>query len=384
VFALAAVFFAGTLFFAIPGGLGAMAGSIPAYLSGWLPSTGGAVYASIGQIFAALLLYEFLPLILGLWGAVRGLLRRNAFDQFLLVWWVVAFGLVLAYPAHQAADLVWSLIPLWLLAARQMTRLASVPSVDRLTSLSQAVLTALIVAFISMTFVSLINTAPATLWEYWVRLAGAALMLVASTGLIAWGWSREVALRGLAWGICAVLVIYTTAAVWNAAGLSGRASHELWSGSSLVRQADLLKNSLHDLTLQGPVISDGPDLAVVNASSPSLRWLLRDVQKISFPTQLSRDASPALVISAGQAGQQGQEDLALAAMYRGQDFTLTESIDWELLKPADWFRWMVFRRLPADALLQERVILWARSDFFPGGIPAVSNGAVPPAEETPR
>ena len=37
--------------------------------------------------------------------------------------WLVFLVLVLIYPAHQVADLGWTVIPIWALAARQITRL---------------------------------------------------------------------------------------------------------------------------------------------------------------------------------------------------------------------------------------------------------------------
>lgn len=362
IFALAAVFFAGTLFFSIPAGLSAVAGSIPAYLGGWLPGSAAAESASVGQILIALLAYEFLPLVFGLWGGVRGWLRKNFLDRFLLVWWAVAFGLVLAYPAHRVVDLAWSLVPLCFLAARQISRLASHAVTDRVPTLAQAALTGLIVGFFSMTAISMVNTTSSNPMEHWVRLGGAGLMLIASTGLIAWGWSREVALRGLGWGVLAVLIIYYTSAAWYTTGLADRMSHELWSGRSTMMQADLLQGTLADLNFQGPVITGGPDLTVAQVASPSLRWLLRDERQVSFTTQLPNDASPALVITADQP------ELALSAMYRGQSFVYVETVNWDRLTPAEWFRWIAFRTLPGDALLQDRVILWARSDFFPGGI----------------
>lgn len=371
IFALATVFFAGTLFFSIPNGISALAGSIPEYLRGWLPRNSGAETASIQQILAALLAYEFLPLVFGLWGGIRGLLRKNQLDRFLLIWWAVAFGLALAYPGHRVVDLAWSLAPLCFLAARQISRLASHAVSDRMPMLAQAALTALIFGFISMTLVSMVNTAPANSMEHWVRLGGAGLMLVASTGLIAWGWARDVALRGLAWGLAAVLFIYFISAVWNSSGMASRAGHELWSGPSMVQQADLIQGTLYDLDFQGPVLTGGPDLAVTQVTSPSLRWLLRNVQKASYTAQLSSDASPALVITADQP------ELALAAMYRGQSFVLTQSVNWDRLTPAEWFRWIAFRSLPGDIVLQNRVILWARSDFFPGGIEVISLEEVP-------
>lgn len=199
-------------------------------------------------------------------------------------------------------------------------------------------------------------------------------MLIASTGLIAWGWSRNVALRGLVGGLLVILIIYSISAVWNSSGLSNRAGHELWTGPSAVRQADLLQDTLADLEFQGPALSGGPDVAVVQVGSPSIRWLLRGVRQVSYTTQLPNDASPALVITADQP------DLALAAMYRGQGFEYTESVNWDRLTPAEWFRWVVFRVLPSDTLLPNRVILWARSDFFPGGIEIVASEDPPQPE----
>jgi len=115
---------------------------------------------------------------------------------------------------------------------------------------------------------------------------------------------------------------------------------------------------------------------VVGVPSPALQWLLRDFERVSYANQLPVDSSPALVITPGQP------DLALAATYRGQNFNLTEAVDWNQFRLVDWFRWLVFRSAPAQSVELKPVILWARVDLFQGSEQAVptedaSNDQVP-------
>jgi hypothetical protein len=100
---------------------------------------------------------------------------------------------------------------------------------------------------------------------------------------------------------------------------------------------------------------------VVEVDSPALRWSLRDYTKISYVNQLPEDASPAFVITPEQP------DLALSATYRGQDFILAEDPGWNSFHLDQWLRWLAFRAIPAESVRQDRLILWARTDLFPGG-----------------
>lgn len=354
---LATLFFAGTLFFAVPSGLSAMADTLPAYLRTWAQPSG----MSVGLLLVTLLVYEFFPLIWGLIGAAVGLGRKDPVDLFLLVWWAIALVLALANPGHLATDLAWSLLPLWALAARQLFWLVRLPSVDRWPLVGQMVLSAIIICVISMDLVSQANNPNLSEREAALRLIGALVMLVASTGLIAWGWSGQVALRGLAIGASAVLLVYTLSAGWNAAGLSGRRSQETWAPGLALEDADLLKRTFSDLSQWGPNQPGGPDVVVVKNASPALRWLLRGVQRISFVDQLSTGSSPSIVITPNQ------KDLALAASYRGENFLLSDAVQWGALSRADWFRWVAFRTVPSSMLVQEKIIFWARADMFPGG-----------------
>jgi hypothetical protein len=358
--ALAAVFFLGTLFLTIPGGLGAVTGGLAAFFAGW--GQGGGVPPV--AMLLGLLSYGFFPLLLGLWGAITGLLRRRSVDVFLSIWWLVSLALALAYPARQVTDLVWTLLPLWALAARQGIALLIVPRYDRLPVLGQAMLALVILAFAALTLVSLANlpqVTPLEKQQYALRLVGAALMLVAGAGLIGWGWSRQVAVRGLAWGLGMLLLAFLVAAAWNASGLSTRQGREVWPSSAQPVGMDLLQRTITDLQTRNEQRTGALDIVVVDQPSPALRWMLRDQRRVSYVSQVPTGDSPALVITAERP------DLGLAAAYRGEAFTVAESSRFSNPSPAAWLRWLVFRKLPDEQVQRQRVILWARGDLFPGG-----------------
>jgi hypothetical protein len=227
-----------------------------------------------------------------------------------------------------------------------------------------------------MALVSVSNGAITNTLEYRVRLAGALVMLLASAGLIAWGWSRVVAVRGLSWGMALILLVYMISAGWDSAGLAGLSGEGIWTGEPGVKGADLLLGTIGDLSqwgLPAPEIG-GPDIVVAGVSSPALRWLLRGEQRVTYTSQTPVESSPALVITANQP------NLALAGTYRGQSFLLGEKVNWSQLEPADWFRWLALHSAPPEALQKDQIILWARADLFPGGdqpLPGGQNQGAP-------
>jgi hypothetical protein len=353
-FFLGTLLLAGTLFFFIPGGLSAMAESLPFYLQGWRVDSG----QSLVLLLVAVLFYEFIPLIFGAAGLIYN--RKDEIERFLGVWALVALLLALIPPGRQVAGLAWAVIPLWALAARQIDRLLKVPVFDRWPMLGQAVLSAAILTFISMDLVAITNqirlqadTAPE-----WIALGGALLLLIATTMLVAWGWSGRVARYGLMGGFGFVLLVLTVASAWNAGGLSGRAYDEIWRGEPVFKDEDLLVETIQMLSKRNISQDYHLDVVVAGVPAPSLRWALRDLQDVQYAEILQSTSSPGVVITPDLP------DLNLASTYRGQSFVLKEMVSWDLILPYEWLRWFYFRDAPVE---KEPVILWARIDLFPGG-----------------
>ena len=364
---------AGTLFLRLPEGLSAWLAGLPAYLSGWaqLPSTPAL------RLLAALAVYQPLPLIFGLIGALRGWLRGDRLVQGLSLWLGISLILALIYPARQVSDLAWALLPLWALAARELSGLLIASSDYPAVSLGQTTLIFVLLALIWMNLAGLGQSLPEAQGNL-IRLAviGGVLGLGAvTTSLVGLGWSWKAARQGLVWGLCAGLGVYSLAGMWGVSQLRVPGRIDLWAPVPESVDIGLMMQTLSDLSSwhTGEVASLDVTLAV---DSPALRWALREYPELSVvpeSDELLTSGSPSIVVT-----RQSVEEPSLAASYRGQDFALNAYPGWAGALPPNFARWLVFRLAP---LQEEQVILWARVDLFPGGSELSKNP--PPESEVP-
>jgi hypothetical protein len=357
--ALLTLVLVGTLFLRFPEGLSAWLAGLPVYLSGWaqLPTIPAL------RLLAALVVYQPLPLIFGLIGAVRGWLRGDRLAQGLSLWLGISLILALIYPARQVSDLAWALLPLWALAARELSGLLIASTDYPAVSLGQTALIFVLLALIWMNLAGLGQLVPEAQGNL-IRLAviGGVLGLGAVTSsLVGLGWSWGAARQGLVWGLCAGLGVYTLAGMWGTSQLRVPGRMDLWAPLPESADVSLLEQTLADLSSWhiGEVASLDVTLAV---DSPALRWVLRDYPGLSVVPESDESlisGSPSIVIT-----RQSVEEPSLAASYRGQDFALDAYPGWAGALPPNLARWLVFRLAP---LQEEQVILWARVDLFPGG-----------------
>jgi len=371
--ALLTLVVAGTLFLRFPEGLSAWLAGLPAYLSGWaqLPSI------PVLRLLAALAVYQPLPLVFGLIGAVRGWLRADRLAQGLSLWLGISLVLAVIYPARQVSDLAWALLPLWALAARELSGLLIASSDYPVVSLGQTALIFVLLALIWMNLAGLGQSVPEAQGNL-IRLAvigGVLGLAVVTTSLVGLGWSWRAARQGLVWGLCAGLSVYTLAGMWGASQLRVPGRIDLWTPVPESADVGLLMKTLSDLSSwhTGEVASLDVTLAV---DSPALRWVLRDYPSLSVVPEgdkLLTSGSPSIVVT-----RQSVEEPSLAASYRGQDFALDAYPGWAGALPPNLARWLVFRLAP---LQEEQVILWARVDLFPGG--SALSGNPPPESQAP-
>ena len=352
----AAVLLASTLFFSAPQGLGAWLDMIPAYFRGWAASS--SVHPLLP--LAALVFYQPLALIFGAIGAVQGLTSEGRSSQALLplLWAASALLLALLYPARQAADAAWALLPLWALAALALDRLWPEEGFSIVT-LAHGALVFLLLGLFWFTLAALNRALPGAS-EPAVRLAvlaGVALLIGLVTLLVALGWSWETGRNGLLVGLMAGLAVYLISALWGASQVRPGQPQELWTQPPAPGQAGLLVNTLETLSARTTGFPDDIDI-VSTVDAPSLRWALRNIKGARFVDVLDAAEQPSAAITA-----QDQQTPALAAAYAGQDFTWWVRPAWPGALPQDLAAWFTYRDAPVQ---EDQVILWVRGDLFPG------------------
>ncbi len=359
----------GTFFFRYPQGLASWVETVPYYLRGWTSPSGVPVL----RMLAALLVYEPIAVIFGLVGVVRGLLpsdqpRDRKIVYLCLAWIVIGLLATLAYPARQVADLAWVIMPFWMLAAWQISESCSVSSgepIKPISILQAIVLVALMgLLWYSVASISRIQSGDTERLARLVVIVGILALGALITVLIQLGWSWETARLGLTWGILGGLFLFSISMLWGVAYLRPNQPQELWTPTPGVGQIGLFTQTLQDLSSRNTGRTDSIDI-VSEVDVPSMRWVLRnfpnvrtiDPQDLNAPSVSS--VLPSILIT-----RQTQEEPSLTASYRGQDFTWWIHPGWSGALPANLAGWLAFR----DASIQpESIILWARSDRFPGG-----------------
>jgi hypothetical protein len=343
----------GTFFLWIPTGISALFTSLTAFISGWGQS---AVFPA-GRALLLLPAYAPLAIFLGGAGLVGAFIGRSRFDRFFVFWFFSALILVLIYPGRQAPDMIWALLPLWVLAARQAARYIQLIRSDLMAFAGQLALVFVLLIFTWLTFVLLSNqqVSSDTGQFRWLTIIGSLLLMLVVAILIAWGWSAQSAAGGLVWGVTAVLLIYTVSSAFNAAGLGRRPEAELWQRTPYVDQADLLLQTTANMSQWNTPAQDALDLVVVDVPAPSLEWALRDYRSAQISNVLLQGTNPSMVIT------REQEEPSLAAGYTGQGFVWQRYPIWD---GVNWMRWAIVRAVPVQPM---NIILWVRTDLHPGG-----------------
>jgi hypothetical protein len=377
LFGGATILLAGTFLLLVPQGIASLADTFTAYLRGWMRPSGVLVFRSL----AALALYQPLALFFGIAGAVRGWSMREPVSQRLSLWAGLALLLALIYPARQTVDLVWALVPLWVLAAWELHHHLPAAEEDAAVRGPALAFAAGVIALLGVVWLGLIARQDGLVILAWGMLGVAALMV----GM----WSLKVMRYGLVWGVCVALIIGMLASMFGMTQVHPNGAQELWSSSPQTGEADLLLGTLENLSQWKTGERQALDVTVSYDSS-ALRWLLRDFRAAHFSPEftgagVTDENAPSVVIT-----HQYQNVPGLPVLYRGQDFILYIFPGWTQALPNDWRKWLAYREAP---LVQNQVILWARTDLFPGGIleravsttgPAISPGNPPPADLNPE
>lgn len=349
----------GTMFLFFPRGISAAGSGLVDYLSGWLHLNSEPIF-KLGLAVGA---YELFVLIFAIVQIARVLISREyqPIDLALICWLVFALLLALIYPSRSEAGLAWAVIPMWGLAVRWLAEIIPLKeSENPLIIIGQAAFLFILGIFAWFSFIGLLDLskAPEIISMRWIGLAGAFVLAFGGIILFRWGWPG-LSLRGIPWAIIGLLLIWNLSSVLGAAWFGRHPETQLWRTGAAMIDEDLLMKSIGDASEWNTGRRDSLDLAVVNITSPALRWALRDYLTVSYYDVNPVGSTPSMVLTDQQSSP------ALAESYRGQDFMWASQPDWQIMTANDWLNWLVYKKAP---LKSDTLILWVRTDRFPGGV----------------
>jgi hypothetical protein len=251
-------------------------------------------------------------------------------------------------------------IPIWGLASLEIVRRYEDIKEDRAAVLAQALLSLLLLVFGTYNVVSLVNRTGLSELEgriRWISMAGSLLTVILIFMLVAWGWSVRAGRAGLLLGLSTMLGVIMLSAAWSSSGLGRNPAAEAWLPSPFFKDADLLDNTLTQVSQRTAGDRTGVDLQVFAPGSDSIRWALRRHRNITYPNQLKADTRPSVMITS-------HEDITGAAdNYTGQDMILEQWPAWRELTARDWMIWLLYRQAPME---DKHLFLWLRTDLVPG------------------
>jgi hypothetical protein len=351
-----------TLFFQKPIGFTAWLETFPAYFQGWTTSSGVPAV----NLIIALLLYELFPFIFYLVGLFQGLSKKFinnplqlSMFALMIPWSVFALILSLLYPSRQVADMVWFILPFWVIAAWALAIVIPSPKIN-----PQSVLLALTIFILLtlfwLTLSSLTYYIPNDpLGEFRGLVPLGILILIAMlVALVGLGWNSFFAMKGLAWSVFVFLLLYSISVMWGASFLRTNQPTETLFSIPGTGQTNLVVSTLDDLSSRNKGGKGYLDI-LTTVDSPSLKWALRNYPLTRYVEQLAVNEEPEIVITQGD-----QNSPSLSASYTGQDFTWWERPGWIGPTPVDIIRWWNYRTAP---IINDKIIVWVRTDLFPGG-----------------
>lgn len=356
------------------------------------------------RVLAALFIYHPLAMVFGLSAAFRFLVlapinaspaeETNPLAPLLTLWFFTALLVTLIFPGREMAGLIWVLIPIWILAAIQLSDAAedwlSAPPGQLLTAGS---VYAFLLFMLVINLLNLTNLWPDLLARFQlagalaqvaVITAGMGLMLVIVSALFWLYWSPRLMQSALSLSAALLLSLALGGAAWSLSLLRPDSTVELWRASpnryaapgqleelyQTLRQAAVFGTGLQPASASGGGVRTDMEVVLIDplASSPSLKWVLRSFSTRSAAALNANDTTGA-VLTLEQAGlsdnsQPDPTTSRLNSSYRGQDLTWQSTPAWNGALPPGFFAWLFERKAPET---RQKLIVWVRGDIFPGG-----------------
>ena len=340
-----------------PLGLSAAGESWHTWFSNWITVEGNRPVLLIPTLAV---LHEPLALVLGLAGGYNAMRSRLPIKGLL---GVTGVGLLfaVAYGGRQSSDVTWMVVPLTLLAsllvvaawrgARMASKIANVGvQVGGLMMLGGF-------GYVQLSGLAAGRSAE-WLWGRWEAVLMLATLIIVgllAVLLFAKVWSGSIAWRG------AVTAVFITLLGWSAhswvllVNVRPEAGLDLWYRDKPSSSADLMMQSLEDVSLWAVGEAREIEIAVVGDANGRIAWLLREYPNVTWARVTPRALSSPVVITTGESSV-----VAPGTNYFGQEFS--DNVYWQGY-PTDssgLTKYFLFRR---GHVRQTKMVLWVREDL---------------------
>jgi len=193
-----------------------------------------------------------------------------------------------------------------------------------------------------------------------ISAIGVSLVIILLTGfLIWWGWSLTEARFGFGLGLLVILIGLTLTSAWRSTGINGKINLEMINLSPAFVDEDVLMKSISDLSEWNTGGGEFLEVVTVDVDSPALDWTLRNLKDYQKTNSIITGENPGMIITYLDTPIDQTE------LYTGQEFTIREIPVWDGLTGQQWLAWLMRREIPVNA---ETILLWAKSDLFPGAM----------------
>lgn len=338
-----------------PAGIGASA----KLFGDWLGQFGfGGNLIDIATPFLILARYEIALIILGTVSVIWAFWQNKSPGMLFLLWFLLALGLIFLQ-SSALSNVILATLPGYLLVGLFSNHLLK-PRVNRWTW-------ALTGGLLLIGAVLLVNTTrylrvsiydKQDLSNIWLGI----LALAAALLLIYYFWTMSDAAigQGLWLALLLFLLAYEWGTAWHLTHNAANDPRERWVTVGTDGELPLLLNTLQEISRTAS--NSDSDLTLLSAvDTPVLRWYLRDFWQASGGQTVPPEAQHQVIIS-----KVGDAEPSFGADYVGSDFGLLQhgitAAPVTETPVADLLRWWLFHETAVQPL-EERVILWVRSDL---------------------
>ncbi len=347
-----------TMFFARVSGIAGAVSDFLAFLGMWRfdPSTW---ISNIGFATIILVVYESLILVFGIVGVVST--KEHDIDSYRIMWRLltvigfISFLVLFQKPLNPS----WLILVAIYYSAIGIGSVLRVPERNKTAFYVKIVLDIVLIAFTWLNYLWLLGhqiTPSLGKDPHFIAILFSLGILLLLLVLYVLGWNWDTSSRGLSWAVFVMLVIMTLSMARRTAGFGVDPLVEPYRVDVNIMDQRFLRGTLNTLISQNGLNIADMEVSVIGDPGDSVKWLLKDLEKVQYYDALPPGLSSPLVLSIGTP------DPELAATYRGQKFGWYAQPDWQQFKIIDWLNWISLQKGP---VVFSEIYLWARTDLFP-------------------